>query len=88
MANNHFVAGGSQVSDDQLVFRIPGVKEGFEVTGMLHAVGEGVADEGHVVAGLQAEWGRGRRMELRDAREDEQQERGEFAEFSKRALGP
>jgi len=58
MPQNHFVAGSSQISENELLFWKLRVDEGFEMTRMLHPVRERVAHEGDVISGAEFEFGR------------------------------
>ena len=74
MAHGHFIAGCGEVAEDELVLGKLGLEECLQVAGVLHPVGQGIADEGHVIAGVQ---GKDRRLGDRSADEDQQGENGE-----------
>src|SRR6266536_5267699 len=58
MARDNLIAGDGEVAHDQVESRFSGVEERLQVAGVLHAVGQRVADDGDVVAGLEGELGR------------------------------
>src|SRR5262249_48649246 len=63
------VAGVAEVADDEIVFGEAAVEEGFEPAVVLHAVGEGVADDADMIARLQFERGG---VEWRDGNKSEE----------------
>src|SRR5262249_17845702 len=57
MPRRDFVAGRGEISENEIVLSMRRDDEGLEVTRMLHAIGQGVAEERDVIAGLKLEAG-------------------------------
>ena len=55
MTERHLIPGDRQIAEDQILLWIGRVNVGFQPSVMLHAVGQGVADDGDMVAVLEVE---------------------------------
>lgn len=71
------VGGGGEIAEDQIVLRKFCGDERLERAFVLHAVGDGTADEGDVVAGLEFKFGG--RLGGREERASEGENKGEDA---------